>query len=337
MNHPAAEVSTANVDAARLGQLEKVIESGLESFVAVGNALIEIRNSHLYRSTHGTFEEYCKQRWDMGRAHVYRIINATEFVEDLSPIGDKNIPESQIRPILTLPKEERVDAWEQAVHTAPGGKVTAKHVENVVKERKAATTPQPPSRPVPKVVETPKPTPAPEPEPVDNRPKLSIVNGKPAVDPPDIKKLRDAGKIAYNAVVEVTLPDGTPEIEPEPEAAEIDDDTMSLEDWLAALPLSSVLGNVALTCFQADATLYRSLDKARKTYAHHARIALAKDKRRPGVKGEYAYRVGQFIKLDHPKDWKRCIEPEHGGCAGTGMVPLIGSCTHCKGRGYTIR
>ena len=329
----AAEIATMNNDANRLGQLEKVIESGLEAFVSVGSALLEIRDKRLYRSTHATFEEYCRQRWDMSRSYVHRIIDATEFAENLLPIGNKPNLESHVRPILTLPKEQQVDAWEQAVRTAPEGKVTAKHVENVVKERKAATTPQPPPRPTPKVVETPKPTPTPE--PIDTTPKLSVVNGVPCADPPDIKKLRDSGKIAYNAIVEVTMPDGEPE--PEPDADPIDDAELSLEDWLDSLPLSSVLKNTSLTCFQADATLYRTLEKARKTYAHHARNALAKDKRRPGVKGEYAYRVSQFLRLEHPKDWRCCIAPEHGGCSGTGQVPLIGSCTACKGRGYTIR
>jgi len=330
----AAEIATMNDDTNRLEQLEKVIATGLETFVTVGNALLEIRDKRLYKSTHKTFEEYCKQRWEMGKAYVYRIINATEFVENLSPTGDKNIPERQIRPILTLPKEEQADAWEQAVRTAPNGKVTTKHVEAIVETRKPKpVTPQPPPRPAPKVVETP--TPKPTPEPIDDTPKLSVVNGVPCADPPDIKKLRDTGKIAYNAVVEVTMPDGEPE--PEPDADPIDDAELSLEDWLSGLPLSSVLKNTSLTCFQADATLYRTLEKARKTYAHHARNALAKDKRRPGVKGEYAYRVSQFLRLEHPKDWRCCIAPEHGGCSGTGQVPLIGSCTACKGRGYTIR
>ena len=84
----------------------------------------------------------------------------------------------------------------------PEGKVTAKHVENVVKERKAATTPQPPPRPTPNVVETP----TLKPEPIDDTPKLSVVNGVPCADPPDIKKLRDSGKIAYNAIVESRYP-----------------------------------------------------------------------------------------------------------------------------------
>ena len=146
----AAEIATMNNDANRPEQLEKVIATGLETFVAVGNALFgDQRQAALQIDTQGVLEDYCNQRWDMTRVNVYRIIHATEFAGNLLPTGLQNPKnERQIRPVLTLPKEEQVDAWEQAVrNAAPEGKVTAKHVENVVKERKAATTPQPPPRP----------------------------------------------------------------------------------------------------------------------------------------------------------------------------------------------
>lgn len=46
------------------------MERGFESFVAVGNALREIRDCHFYRETHATFEEYLNARWDMSRGVV---------------------------------------------------------------------------------------------------------------------------------------------------------------------------------------------------------------------------------------------------------------------------
>jgi hypothetical protein len=42
----------------RRTELENVIERGLSTFVEVGNALLEIRDSKLYRETHPTFEAY---------------------------------------------------------------------------------------------------------------------------------------------------------------------------------------------------------------------------------------------------------------------------------------
>lgn len=44
--------------------------------------------------------------------------------------------ESQVRPLAKLPPEEQREVWQEAVRSAPGGKVTAKLVEKAVGERK---------------------------------------------------------------------------------------------------------------------------------------------------------------------------------------------------------
>jgi hypothetical protein len=35
------------------------------------------------------FEEYRKAKWDMKRAHAYRLIDGAKVLVNLSPIGDK--------------------------------------------------------------------------------------------------------------------------------------------------------------------------------------------------------------------------------------------------------
>jgi hypothetical protein len=88
----------------------------------------------LYRP-YGTFEEYCRKRWDMSRFYAHRLIDAAEARENLLPIG--NIPpanESQVRPLTRLEPELQREAWEKAVDTAPEGKITARHVEKVVRK-----------------------------------------------------------------------------------------------------------------------------------------------------------------------------------------------------------
>ena len=47
--------------------------------------------------------------------------------------------ESQARPLTQLEPEDQAAAWQQAVETAPNGKVTAAHVQQVVDEYKAST------------------------------------------------------------------------------------------------------------------------------------------------------------------------------------------------------
>ena len=46
----------------RLAQCEATIRRGLHTFVEVGQALAEIRDSRLYRATHETFATYLDDR-----------------------------------------------------------------------------------------------------------------------------------------------------------------------------------------------------------------------------------------------------------------------------------
>jgi hypothetical protein len=50
----------------RLETLERVIESGLRTFVEVGEALMEIRDQRLYQDA--TFEDYCRERWGISQS-----------------------------------------------------------------------------------------------------------------------------------------------------------------------------------------------------------------------------------------------------------------------------
>jgi hypothetical protein len=125
---PAAETD-------ELAQCEQVIERGLKTFMEVGHALLRIRDGKLYRAAHPTFEDYCQARWGLGRSHAYRLIDASETVAALSPIGDTPAPvnEAQARELAPLRSEPELmtRAWQQAV-AASGGKPTARMVGAVV-------------------------------------------------------------------------------------------------------------------------------------------------------------------------------------------------------------
>lgn len=119
----------------RFQQLEVVIEEGLKTFVEVGNALLEIRDSRLYRQEFRTFEDYCRDRWGMARSTAYQYIDAAATVENVRH-GGHQIPtnERQARPLTKLEPEQQQEAWQRAVETAPNGRVTGAHVEKVVKD-----------------------------------------------------------------------------------------------------------------------------------------------------------------------------------------------------------
>ena len=64
---------------------------GARAFIEVGLALAEIRDRRFYRERFATFQECCQGRFQISRAHGYRLIaQATAIVEmhSLSPIGD---------------------------------------------------------------------------------------------------------------------------------------------------------------------------------------------------------------------------------------------------------
>jgi hypothetical protein len=121
-----------------LAHYERIIERGLDTFVEVGMALLEIRDGKLYQQKgYKTFEQYCRERFQLERRHAYRLMDAAEVVENVSN-WTQIVPatESQARPLTSLPREEQPAAWQEAVETAPNGKVTAAHVQEVVDSRR---------------------------------------------------------------------------------------------------------------------------------------------------------------------------------------------------------
>lgn len=120
---------------ARLAAAEKTIRRGLKTFVAVGEALLTIRDARLYRGTHDSFDAYCRARWGLSATHGNRLIQAAEVVALLPPIGAVPETESQARelaPLLDRPGLMR-RSWAAVVHRT-GGKPTAKDVREVVHE-----------------------------------------------------------------------------------------------------------------------------------------------------------------------------------------------------------
>lgn len=116
---------------------EAVIEKNLMAFLMVGRSLTKIREKGYYLLTHRTFEAYCEEKWKLSRAQAYRAIDAAEVVANLSPIGDKAIlpiNEAQTRPLARLEPEQQQPAWERAVEIAGDERVTARHVEQAVRE-----------------------------------------------------------------------------------------------------------------------------------------------------------------------------------------------------------
>lgn len=119
-----------------LERCEVVIKQGFDTFVEVGQALLTIRDKRLYRASFRTFEEYCNDRWSIGKAYSHRMIAAAEVIKNLSPRGDI-LPQTEYhaRPLAAIEPELQPIAWQQAIE-ATNGKPTNKAVQEAVNELK---------------------------------------------------------------------------------------------------------------------------------------------------------------------------------------------------------
>jgi hypothetical protein len=112
-------------------RLEAIVAEGISSFVVVGEALKEIRDGKLYREAYKTFEKYVDEKWGMQRAHAYRLIEASDVKQILSPIGDKNKrvleikTEGQLRELKDVPAESLESVVDKAAAIAGDDPITA--------------------------------------------------------------------------------------------------------------------------------------------------------------------------------------------------------------------
>jgi len=120
----------------RLDELESIIDKHLKAFYKVGSALIEIRESKLYKEDYDTFEDYCRDRWDLSIRYADKLMLSAKTIKVLesTPIGVLPQNESQTRPLTRLSAPLQQEVWQKVVETAPEGKVTARYVSKVVSE-----------------------------------------------------------------------------------------------------------------------------------------------------------------------------------------------------------
>ena len=123
----------------RLSQLENVIETNQRKFYQLGKALKQIRDERLFRDLlFDNFETYVKERWDMARSQAYRLIEAANVIDNLSPIGDGILPEneSQARVLARFKKEDQRKIWRAFI--CSGMALTAANIRKYAHQAKKA-------------------------------------------------------------------------------------------------------------------------------------------------------------------------------------------------------
>lgn len=137
MTTTLATTNGAALTGRSLPELEEAVARG---FMEMARALKEIRDRQLYKEAgYASFEAYCKGRFDFSRQRAHQIIEAAETTERMStlvnapglPLPTRETHARALAPLKDNPKEQAA-AWQEAVETAPNGKVTAEHVAEVV-------------------------------------------------------------------------------------------------------------------------------------------------------------------------------------------------------------
>jgi hypothetical protein len=119
-------------------ELCKLLDAELKRFMTHAETLRKIKSLEVYKETHKTFEEFVQSRFGIERAHAYRLIDAAEVKQNLSPIGDKmELPktESQYREVAKAPPEKQAEVVKKAAEKAAeeNRKPTAKDYKQAVK------------------------------------------------------------------------------------------------------------------------------------------------------------------------------------------------------------
>ena len=88
---PEEDLTPAEID--NLDQLEAIVQPGLDAYVDVGDALAEIRDRHLYRESHPSFEAYVRDRWGIDAAHGHPLAHKGWDPWDVAEaIGEELVP-----------------------------------------------------------------------------------------------------------------------------------------------------------------------------------------------------------------------------------------------------
>ncbi len=153
-NPATATITVSAVEVEELSEAEQRDRLHLERRVEravfeAGKALTELRDRRLYRSTHKTFEDYCRDRFGYSRRQPYLLMDAAivfdNLLEKCDPL-DHILPtsERQVRPMTKLEPQEQQEVWRQAVEQASGKVPTGRIVKDVVErimERTKAPNP----------------------------------------------------------------------------------------------------------------------------------------------------------------------------------------------------
>ena len=146
-----------------LDQAEAKIEHGLQTYIEVGGALLEVKERKLYREHHRSMKDYMLDRWQITRTYGHRLMTGYRIARNLvlgeegesemlpmgnvwGDVGGRVIPPTErvARPLNVLTPAEQREVWRQLTETPEGIKIpTESEVQLAVAEYRRAHAPTP--------------------------------------------------------------------------------------------------------------------------------------------------------------------------------------------------
>lgn len=132
-------------EASRLEALEATIRENRDAFLAVGNALAEIKQRGLWRDKYQSFSHYLRDRWNWSVS--YGFIVAARAVVQKNLEAEEAIPEGQTIPqahavrLAPLLPAAQVKVYREACERAEGDKPSAKLLGEVIEESRTREPP----------------------------------------------------------------------------------------------------------------------------------------------------------------------------------------------------
>jgi hypothetical protein len=122
---------------------EEIVATANTSWLEAGRALTHIRDQELWRGSYLGFDEYCATRWQFGRSKVYYLMGAASVCDTLRSVPGLPQPEfeSQLRALVRLDPQKRIEAWQRAAGRAGTRRITAAMVQAAAKAVQAPAGP----------------------------------------------------------------------------------------------------------------------------------------------------------------------------------------------------
>ena len=119
-----------------LVELEAIVQRGKETYIEVGLALGRIRHAELYKSTHSSWEAYCRQRWGWTPQRAHQLMSGAGVVASTA-VDARLIPtERHARELGRVAPEDRAGVIAEAQQEIlPGEIPTSDQIRAVIERR----------------------------------------------------------------------------------------------------------------------------------------------------------------------------------------------------------